>query len=97
MAMQHSLKTLLSGSKGTGSAAPSRKPVAEVPGGCDRRLIHRLLEVIEQDIIPLTREAVSKGNKIFGAGILKKSDLSLVIAAANNEIETLCGTAKCMP
>jgi hypothetical protein len=29
----------------------------------DAKLINRLLEVIEQDIIPLTREAVPKGNK----------------------------------
>lgn len=77
----------MSGSKASGSAAPPKKPDVEALGGCDRRLIHRLLEVIEKDILPLTREAVHKGNKIFGAGILKKSDLSLVIAAANNEIE----------
>lgn len=50
-------------------------------------LIARLLDVIENDIAPLTAREVKKGNKLFGAAILKKSDLSLVIAETNNEIE----------
>lgn len=48
-------------------------------------LIDRLLDVIERDIVPLTEAGVAKGNKIFGAAILRKSDLSLVIAETNNE------------
>lgn len=51
----------------------------------DARLIDRLLTVMEADIVPLTRDAVGRGNKIFGAAILRKSDLSLVIAGTNNE------------
>ncbi len=50
-------------------------------------LAARLLDVIEQDIIPLTRKGVAAGNKVFGAAILRKSDLSLVIAETNNELE----------
>jgi tRNA(Arg) A34 adenosine deaminase TadA len=50
-------------------------------------LAKRLLDVIEHDILPLTREGVAAGNKIFGAAILKKSDLSLVLAETNNETE----------
>jgi tRNA(Arg) A34 adenosine deaminase TadA len=50
-------------------------------------LIDRLFDVIEHDIVPLTREGVAVGNKIFGAAILRKADLSLVIAATNNETE----------
>ena len=50
-------------------------------------LINRLLDVIENDIAPMTRREVARGNKIFGAAILKKSDLSLVIAETNNEVE----------
>ncbi|MGI9371091.1 MAG: nucleoside deaminase [Hyphomicrobiales bacterium] len=50
-------------------------------------LVNRLLGVVEQDIAPLTRAGVKKGNKIFGAAILLKSDLSLVLAGTNNEIE----------
>ena len=51
------------------------------------RLLARLLDVIERDIVPLTRAAIPQGNKIFGAAILRKSDLSLVIAETNNEAE----------
>jgi len=51
------------------------------------QLISRLLDVIENDIVPLTRRGVTEGNKLFGAAILRKSDLSLVVAAVNNETE----------
>lgn len=50
-------------------------------------LAARLLDVIEQDIIPLTQKGVAAGNKVFGAAILRKSDLSLVLAETNNELE----------
>jgi len=50
-------------------------------------LAARLLDVIERDILPLTAEGVAAGNKVFGAAILRKSDLSLVIAETNNELE----------
>lgn len=48
-------------------------------------LVDRLLQVIEEDIVPLTRKGVEVGNKVFGAAILRKSDLSLVVAETNNE------------
>ena len=47
----------------------------------------RLFDVIESDIVPLTRAGVASGNKLFGAAIVRKSDLSLVIAATNAETE----------
>jgi tRNA(Arg) A34 adenosine deaminase TadA len=53
----------------------------------DVSLIDRLLDVIEEDIVPKTAEGVKKGNKLFGAAILRKDDRGLVIAEANNEIE----------
>ncbi|MBN9072496.1 MAG: nucleoside deaminase [Rhizobiales bacterium] len=53
----------------------------------DAALIHRLFDVIEQDIVPLTKRGVAAGNKLFGAAILRKDDLSLVVAETNNEIE----------
>ena len=53
----------------------------------DTALIDRLLDVIEQDIVPKTAAGVSVGNKLFGAAILRKADRSLVIAETNNEIE----------
>ncbi|MEM9798292.1 MAG: nucleoside deaminase [Pseudomonadota bacterium] len=51
----------------------------------DGPLLARLLAVIEEDIAPLTRIGVETGNKIFGAALLHKSDLSLVLAETNNE------------
>jgi tRNA(Arg) A34 adenosine deaminase TadA len=51
------------------------------------KLLNRLFNVIEQDIFPKTRVGVAQGNKIFGAAILKKSDLSVIIAETNNEVE----------
>lgn len=48
-------------------------------------LAARLLDVIEYDILPLTRAGVARGNKVFGAAILRKSDLSLVLAGTNAE------------
>jgi tRNA(Arg) A34 adenosine deaminase TadA len=50
-------------------------------------LIDRLFDVIENDVAPLTEAGVTKGNKLFGAAILRKSDRSLVVAETNNELE----------
>lgn len=52
-----------------------------------RTLISRLLETIESDILPLTKKGVARGNKIFGAALLRKSDLSTLLAETNNELE----------
>lgn len=53
----------------------------------DVKIIDRLLEVTEKDVVPLTQAGVRAGNKVFGAAILKKDDLSLVIASTNTETE----------
>ena len=53
----------------------------------DSEFVARLLEVIGDDIVPLTRQGVAAGNKVFGAAILRKADLSLVIAETNKETE----------
>ena len=45
-------------------------------------LIHKILN----EIIPKTKKSISKGNKIFGAAILKKKDLSTIVIGTNNEI-----------
>jgi len=50
-------------------------------------LLTRLLDVIEFDIAPRTRTGVERGNKLFGAAILRKSDLSLIVAETNNETD----------
>ena len=46
----------------------------------------RLLDVIETDILPLTEIGVTAGNKVFGAAILRKDDLSLVVSGTNDEV-----------
>lgn len=53
----------------------------------DPALIDRLLDVVELEIAPLTADGVARGNKLFGAAILRKSDWSTVIAETNNETE----------
>ena len=52
-----------------------------------KNLCSRALDVIDNNILPLTTDGVVKGNKIFGAAIIKKSDLSLVIAGTNAETQ----------
>lgn len=54
----------------------------------DARALVRLLDVIEQDVLPMTERGVDAGNKIFGAALVAKSDLSTVLAETNNEIES---------
>ena len=50
-------------------------------------LVKRLLDVMEYDILPLTEKGVAKGNKVFGGALLRKADLSLVMAQTNRETE----------
>lgn len=52
-----------------------------------KRIATRLLETIEKDILPLTERGVAAGNKIFGAALLNKNDLSTFLAETNNELE----------
>jgi tRNA(Arg) A34 adenosine deaminase TadA len=47
--------------------------------------IGRLLDVIEDEIVPLTRAGVEEGNKIFGGAVLRKADLTTVVAVTNRE------------
>lgn len=50
-------------------------------------LAARLLKVIDQDILPLTKTGVAAGNKIFGAAMLRKESLETYLAETNNEME----------
>lgn len=52
-----------------------------------KRLLDALFGTMEDGIIPATTAGVAAGNKIFGAALLRKSDLSLVLAETNNETE----------
>jgi len=57
-----------------------------VPGEhTQTELVSAFLKTVEHCIVPLTAIGVASGNKVFGAAILKKDDLSLVIAATNQE------------
>lgn len=47
----------------------------------------RLLDVIERDILPMTERGVAAGNKVFGAALLRKSDMSLVLCGTNSETD----------
>jgi tRNA(Arg) A34 adenosine deaminase TadA len=47
----------------------------------------RLLDVIDRGILPMTERGVAAGNKVFGAALLRKSDLSIVIAGSNSETD----------
>ncbi|MGZ6778747.1 MAG: deaminase [Mycobacterium sp.] len=51
----------------------------------DNTVAARLLNVMERDILPMTRRGVAAGNKVFGAAVLRKSDFSVVIAGTNAE------------
>lgn len=57
------------------------------PNFNDEKLLTCMLNVLENDIVPMTQEGVKLGNKIFGAAVLRKSDYSLVLAETNNEME----------
>ena len=47
----------------------------------------RLLDVMEHDILPMTERGVAAGNKVFGAALLRKSDMSLVLCGTNSETD----------
>ena len=53
----------------------------------NEKALEKILNIFLKEILPLTEKGVSKGSKIFGAAIIKKDDLSVVIAETNNEIE----------
>lgn len=50
----------------------------------DEKLFYRLLDVIENDIVPLTAKGVETGSRVFGAAVLRREDLSLVLAETNH-------------
>ena len=50
-------------------------------------IYYYLIKIILKEIIPETKIAISKGNKIFGAAILNKKDLSTICIGTNNEMK----------
>jgi tRNA(Arg) A34 adenosine deaminase TadA len=53
----------------------------------DSTVAPRLLDIIDLEILPLTARGVAAGNKIFGAALLRKYDLSVVVAGTNDETD----------
>ncbi|KAL6161275.1 hypothetical protein ACJQWK_08996 [Exserohilum turcicum] len=58
---------------------------AEAMRPAPEKLVSQLLSTIEERIIPLTRQGVSSGSKLFGAAILSRKDLTPYTLATNNE------------
>ena len=50
-----------------------------------KNFLERILNVIENEIIPETVKGVATGNKVFGGAILRKKDLSTVTIGVNEE------------
>ena len=53
----------------------------------NEKALEKILKIFLKEVLPLTEKGVAKGSKIFVAAIIKKHDLSLVVAETNNEIE----------
>ncbi len=53
----------------------------------NEKALEKILNIFLKEVLPKTEKGVAKGNKIFGAAIIKKDDLSLVVAETNNEIK----------
>ena len=64
---------------------PTDADFAAIYGKDKVEVIDSVLSVLENEVVPKTMEGVQAGNKLFGAAILNKSDLSTVIAATNAE------------
>jgi len=71
---------------------PHKKPplIPCTPGEpltADAATLRRLLQVMEDDILPKTRVNVAAGNKMFGAAIMKNdAALTTVVADSNHEM-----------
>ena|SRR5215831_12712046 len=61
-------------------------------------LVDRLLSVLQEDVLPMTQAAVREGNKVFGAAVLRKGSLELVVAGTNEEARNplLHGEISCL-
>ncbi|WWD22267.1 hypothetical protein CI109_106758 [Kwoniella shandongensis] len=62
------------------------------------QLLDAFLSTTSDQIIPLTAKGVASGSKVFGAAILRKSDLSVVVVATNHETSSplLHGEINCI-
>ncbi len=51
----------------------------------DDAFFHRLMDIVEEDIVPQTLRGVKMGAKVFGAALITRKRLGLVVAATNHE------------
>ena len=61
-------------------------------------LVDRMLTVLREDVLPMTQAGVGEGNKVFGAAVLRKGSLDLVVAGTNEEARSplLHGEISCL-
>ncbi len=64
---------------------PTDADFGAIVGKDKAEFLDRVLDVIENEIVPKTMRGVRGGSKLFGGAVLKKSDLSTVVAATNTE------------
>lgn len=55
-----------------------------------KKLAPQLLDIIDNDILPLTDSGVAQGNKVFGAAVVRIADGALICAATNHEHSEAC-------
>ena len=64
---------------------PTDADFAAIVGKNKVEFLDRVLSLLENEVVPKTMEGVKAGNKLFGAAIMNKTDLSTVIATTNAE------------
>lgn len=53
----------------------------------DAEKVRKILEVIRDEVLPLTEAEVARGNHVFGAAILRADTMTSVMVGSNNRIE----------
>ena len=66
---------------------PTDTDFAAIVGQDKNVFIDRVLKVLEHEIVPKTIVGVKAGNKLFGAAVIRKSDLITVLTATNQETD----------
>lgn len=64
---------------------PTEKDFKKIIGQDPSIFVDKVLTVMEQDIVPKTLEGVKKGNKVFGAAVMRKDNLNPIVTATNTE------------
>lgn len=67
------------------STVKPRDPTTVTGGHSPAVLLRTFLSTTLDSIIPLTQAGVSSGSKVFGAAVLRKSDLGAVTVGTNTE------------